>query len=122
MHEESLVRSLLAQVEQLRVEHAAEAITCVTVEVGPLSGVEPLLVREAFKRLIVGTPQADMKLVIREVPLTCLCRACGAESRLDSFHFQCPDCGSSSVQITTGDEFRLIDITVETEDPVGATP
>ena len=54
MHEESLVRSLLHQVEDLAQQHHATEVEDIEVEIGPLSGVEPLLVREAFERLKDG--------------------------------------------------------------------
>ena len=117
MHEESLVRSLLAQVEQLRIEHDADAVTRVTVECGPLSGVEPLLVEDAFARLTERTPQAGMDLVLRDVPLWCRCRDCGQETMIETFHFTCAACGSPALQVVSGDAFRLIDITVKTETP-----
>jgi hypothetical protein len=51
MHEESLVRSLLHQVEDLARQHHATEVDDIEVEIGPLSGVESLLVQEAFERL-----------------------------------------------------------------------
>ena len=51
MHEHSLVRSLLDQVEQLRRENGAVSVDVVTVEIGPLSGVEPDLIHSAFEQL-----------------------------------------------------------------------
>ncbi|MCA9080324.1 MAG: hydrogenase maturation nickel metallochaperone HypA [Planctomycetaceae bacterium] len=120
MHEQSLVRSLLTQVEQLRIEHGADVVTRVEVEIGPLSGVEPLLVREAFELLVAAEQDAnansqlrpDLELVIHTVPLGCRCRECGSEWSADSCRFVCDHCRSNSVQVISGDEFRLKNITV----------
>ena len=121
MHEQSLVQSLLSQIEQLRIEHGVCTVTRVTVEIGPLSGVESLLVREAFERLTAGTTQEGAELVIHEVPLQCRCQCCAAVWSMTGFRFVCPDCGSSAVQILSGDEFRLVSITVPSADPAEAS-
>ncbi len=114
MHETSLVRSLLNQVEQLRAEHGGTCVTQVEVEIGPLSGVEPLLVREAFERLVQNTAFRDTDLMIQEVPLRATCVDCQAEFVLDAFRFECPNCQSTPVRVTAGDAFRLLNVTLET--------
>ncbi|MCA9054242.1 MAG: hydrogenase maturation nickel metallochaperone HypA [Planctomycetaceae bacterium] len=117
MHEQSLVRSLLAQVEQLRIEHGGVAVTCVEVEIGPLSGVEPLLVREAFELLVGESCAAQSELRIHNVPLLCHCRDCGADWSAESCRFVCPACQSNSVRILSGDEFRLRTINLQLSEP-----
>ena len=105
MHESSLVRSLLKQVERLCEQHGGTAIEQIEVEIGPLSGVEPLLVREAFDILSIQTGCAGSGLLIQEVPLKARCHDCQAEFELLSFVFACSGCLSHSIQITSGDEF-----------------
>ncbi len=122
MHEQSLVRSLLAQVEQLRLEHDAVAVTRVEVEIGPLSGVEPVLVREAFDQLLDDRAERKMELLIHEVPLKCRCRVCRAEWSTSAIRFVCPACGANSVQVISGDEFRIRSIVAQFLEPVGARP
>ena len=112
MHETSLVRSLLTQVEQIMIQHEATSVDSVTVEIGPLSGVEGDLVQAAFLQLsptVPGMPQ----LVIREIGLQILCRDCEVESAVAGLTLQCPICRSPRVQILRGDEFRLIDVSIQ---------
>ncbi len=117
MHEMSLVRSLLKQVERLALQHDATTVTGIEVEIGPLSGVEPVLVREAFDTLVATSSLAGAVLIINQVPLLCDCRDCRHPFELASFRFKCPNCGSTAVQITSGDQFRLLNVTIETEEP-----
>lgn len=117
MHETSLVRSLLNQVERLRETHGGSSVRQIEVEIGPLSGVEPLLVREAFDRLAEAFPCVDAELVIHEVSLRACCRDCRAEFTLQSFRFECPKCASRSIRVTHGDEFRLLNVTLEKAQP-----
>jgi len=110
MHEYSLVRSLLSQVAGLLPgESAVEEIR---LEIGPLAGVEPLLVSTAFSQLIEGSPLEAARLSIIEVPLDAVCDACRHAFSVIAFHFQCPECGSSHVRVVRGDEVRLLEITI----------
>ena len=118
MHEASLVWSLLKQVECLADEHHSTAVKRIEVEIGPLSGVEPLLVRSAFEMLALGSVASAAELVITEVDLKAQCQACGGEFVLDAFRFVCPQCASRSIRVTHGDEFRLLNVMLETAEPL----
>ncbi|WP_436714422.1 hydrogenase maturation nickel metallochaperone HypA [Roseiconus lacunae] len=126
MHERSLVRSLLRQVDQIAAEHDEADVAEVTVEVGPLSGVEVDLVKIAFEEQcgvvdLAKDPEGEesltrsttesTRLKVLEVPLTVRCTQCHAESDLSSFIFRCESCGSGEVQVISGDELRLISLT-----------
>ena len=115
MHEFSLVRSLLEQVERIVTEQGGRAAVEVRVEIGPLSGVEPLLVKEAFSQLSV-----DTTLIIDEVPLMASCHSCAREFELKEFRFACPHCSSRETSIVRGDTFRLMSVTVDISDDVAA--
>lgn len=107
MHEVSLVRSLLEQVDRIVTEQGGRAAVEVRVEIGPLSGVEPLLVKEAFA-LLAG----DTTLIIDEVPLTARCQSCNAEFEIKNFRFVCPHCDGRETSVVRGDAFRLMSVTV----------
>jgi hydrogenase nickel incorporation protein HypA/HybF len=115
------VRSLLQQVERVAHEHGSKSVIQIEVAVGPLSGVEPLLVRHAFDRLADGSTCAGAELLIQEVRLLACCRSCRAEFAMENFQFQCPDCGSRSIRITQGDKFRLLNVSLELSEPVDST-
>jgi len=116
MHEESLIRSLLNQVGELAVRHAALQVTCVEVEIGLLSGVEPLLLESAFERLRSETCCHNSTLQIQQIGLEVCCRDCGVTSMLERLVFQCPHCLSDSIRITKGDQIRLLNVTMQTDD------
>ncbi len=116
MHEESLMRTLLRQVDHLARQHQAVSVDEIQVEVGPLSGVEPILLMSAFERLVVLTNFETARLVLREVPLECRCRMCFAEFVLENFRFICPQCGSGSVEILRGDSMRLLNVSMQIPD------
>lgn len=117
MHEFSLVRSLIRQVESILTKEAGTA-TEIEVSIGPLSGVEPLLVQSAFDQLAPESQLVGAKLRIEQTELRARCRDCHHEFAVQSFLFECPACHSRLVDVTSGDDFRLMGITVaETEEP-----
>ncbi len=107
------MNSLLKQVKQLCGQHEAVAVDAVTVEIGPLSGVEAQLVREAFEELAEIQFTNCPLLQINDVPLQIRCRSCGRHSSVAGISLRCPECASSRVQIIRGDEFRLIDVAMQ---------
>ncbi|MEQ9407427.1 MAG: hydrogenase maturation nickel metallochaperone HypA [Fuerstiella sp.] len=113
MHEESLVRSLLRQVESIAAENNAAAVTDIEVEIGPLSGVESLLVTAAFERLVADTACRGATLTIRQIGMAAACEDCGTEFGMVELLFCCPSCGASRIRILRGDEFRLMNIELE---------
>jgi hydrogenase nickel incorporation protein HypA/HybF len=116
MHEASLVQSLLAQSARILEEHGGRSVESIRVEIGPLSGVEPLLVKSAFERMCDSTPCRGAILTIEEVPLSARCRRCRAEFEIEAFQFVCPSCEATSIQVMRGDEFRLLEVTIHDAD------
>lgn len=122
MHELSLVRSLLRHVDHVLVENRVENATTVEIGIGPLSGVEPELVRSAFERLTEPSNLKQTRLVITESLLVVKCLQCRSRSTLKNFVFRCDQCGSGRVQVVEGDEFRLLSVTVPEHTKPGSVP
>jgi len=110
MHERSLLQALLKQVNQLQAEYGQNEVEEIAVEAGALSGVEPLLLSSAFKEFAPQFPNA--KLTIQVVPVTALCQSCCQSWSVAQFSSECPACHSPWVQITGGDAFRLLHVTL----------
>jgi hydrogenase nickel incorporation protein HypA/HybF len=115
MHESSLVRTLLRQVEAICIRHGGLAVDEICIEIGPLSGVEPLLVRSAFLELAPGWGMHGSRLVIEEVPLSARCPLCEVVE-VNVGCIRCPHCGSQNVRIVSGDEVRLQAVTIKSNE------
>jgi hydrogenase nickel incorporation protein HypA/HybF len=122
VHEHSLVRALLAQVERLAEAEGAGEVEEVRVKVGPLSGVEPLLIETAFQVLAPRTSVGKARLVIDEIPLVARCADCGHDFEVPDFRFRCPVCECRKVEVTAGDGFILESITFHQGVTTGAGP
>ena len=94
----------------------------IRVRCGPLSGVEPLLMREAFEALRRDSPLADAELVIVEERLWAKCLDCGDPFEPERFRLVCPHCGSGRTQIASGDAVILESLVVDAHSPGPARP
>ena len=111
MHERSLLLALLKQVSQIMADHGGAEVEEIAVEVGALSGVEATLLRSAFIEFAKSLPGATLK--VNEVPITAICQDCIRTITMERFLSLCPACQSSRVQITGGDTFRLLHVTLK---------
>ena len=91
MHEQSLVRNLLRQVDQIRRENDAERVVEVRVEMGPLSGVEPSLLASAFDQLGCEDTVKSASLVIEQVELLAECGSCSEQFEVRGLLLPLPD-------------------------------
>lgn len=107
MHEDSLVRSLLRQIDELVADHGGGRVVGVCVEAGPLSGIEPTLFAEAFYRRREGHGAAEAELQIESVGLSCRCRVCARDYIVEELRFVCPHCGGDAVDVIAGDAVVL---------------
>ncbi len=115
MHEVSLVRSLISQAIQAAEPVTPAGIRTIRVIVGPLTGMEPALVQQAFDALKDSASLTDCQLAIDEQRLEAMCLDCEQKFIVNNFVFYCPRCASPRVRITQGDDFRLVSIDVDDE-------
>ena len=112
MHELSLARALLRQVEELRQSHHAGRLRSVRVSVGEFSGVDADLLDAAFCQLANGTPLEGTQLSIERVPLEARCGKCELDFLVYAFRFVCPHCAARDVEIIRGEELMLETLTL----------
>jgi hydrogenase nickel incorporation protein HypA/HybF len=107
VHELSVCQALLAQVVEIATDRGASAVSRITVEVGPLSGVEPALLASAFEIVRAGSCAAGAILLIETTAITVSCLICGAESQTAPNRLLCAACGGYRTRVVGGDELRL---------------
>lgn len=107
MHELSICQGLIEQLARVAREQHAGRLISVTVRIGPLSGVEPELLRSAYPQASAGTIAAGATLIIERSALRVRCRGCGAESEAQIPQLLCASCGDRDVQLLSGEELLL---------------
>jgi hydrogenase nickel incorporation protein HypA/HybF len=117
MHERSLVRALLRQVQRISDEHSGSRVVSIHVRIGEFSGVDSELLASAYDDLSKDSPLCGAALELAQTPLEALCDLCGSHFRIDRFKFQCDQCGSLSLTIRGGEEMMLESVTMEESEP-----
>ena len=114
MHEFSLVKALLEQVQGIRQARGMDRVVSIDVSVGEMAGVETELFREAYDLLVPAIDSWKAKLTVTELPLEARCRVCGGTFRVARLRFICPACGAADVAVVQGDAVILQRVTFET--------
>ena len=110
MHELSVCQALISQVEGIARQHRATAVHRINVHIGPLSGVEPDLLLQAFSLASAGTVAQDSRLDIERLPIRVHCESCGADTGAKLNKLVCGACGDWHTRLVSGDEMLLASI------------
>ena len=115
MHELSICQALINQLETLAREQGARRVLSLVVGVGPLSGVEAQLLKQAYPVAAAGTLAEDAELDIENRPIRIHCRSCGEDSDASVNRLLCAQCGDWRTDLLSGDELVLIRVEIEKE-------
>jgi hydrogenase nickel incorporation protein HypA/HybF len=115
MHEFSICQALIAKVEGIARARSGQ-VRRVRVGIGPLSGVEPRLLEDAYPLACAGTGAEGSQLAIEHMNIRVRCRSCGAESEATPNRLTCGACGDWRTDLLSGDELLLLQIELETHD------
>ncbi len=113
MHELSICNALVEQVERIAAQNRAGRVARIELLVGPLSGVDPDLLRRAYPLATAGTVAADAELVIQTADVVVHCSQCGSESSVPPNHLLCDQCGDFRTRVVSGEELILARLELE---------
>lgn len=120
MHELAICQSLMDQVENIALESNARSVTSIVVGIGPLSGVEAQLLKNAYPIASAGTVAEQAELIIETLPIRVKCSQCGSETDAAPNKLICRECGNWRTSLVSGDELLLM--RVELDKSVALTP
>jgi hydrogenase nickel incorporation protein HypA/HybF len=107
VHELSVCQALLGQVAEIAAARGARFVIRIDIEVGPLSGVEPVLLVNAFEVARLGSCAAEAALSIATPAVMICCLTCGVQSQARPNRLLCAACGGYRTRVVGGDELRL---------------
>jgi hydrogenase nickel incorporation protein HypA/HybF len=113
VHELAVCQGMLRQVMDIVRQEQARIVTRILVRIGPLSGVEPQLLAQAFPIASAGTPAAGAVLELESLPVRVRCEQCGAESDTSPNRLLCGTCGDYHTRLLSGDELLLVRVELE---------
>jgi hydrogenase nickel incorporation protein HypA/HybF len=112
VHELSVAQAIADSVRR----HAdGQHVQRASVRIGHLRQVVPDALTFAWEMLTEGTEMDGCELEIEHVPAVVACSACGSETELDWPVLVCATCGSTAVELLSGEEFQLATIDIAEE-------
>lgn len=122
MHELAVCQGLIREVERVVAENHAARATSLTLQIGPLSGVEEILLRDAFPIASAGTIAEGAELNIQSMPILVCCLTCGEQSTATLNKLVCGCCGDFRTQVISGEELLLRSVELEREEIADPEP
>lgn len=113
MHELAVCQGLMQQVNQVAARERARRVTSVTLQIGPLSGVEGELLKEAFPIAAAGSVAEGAELIIESMPIVVACMSCKATSEAKPNKLVCAECGDWRTRLVSGEEMLLTSVELE---------
>jgi hydrogenase nickel incorporation protein HypA/HybF len=107
MHELAICQALMDQIDQIALQQQAAGVTKIILRIGPLSGVEPQLLKHAFPLASAGSLAQNSILEIREQAIEVECSKCGQRSHAAPNRLICAACGDWKTRLLSGDEMLL---------------
>lgn len=122
MHELAICQALINQLETIASERNAQSISLIVVGIGPLSGVEAQLLKNAYPIASTGTVAENAEIVIEQLPVKVKCNECGCESETKPNKLICKNCGNWRTTLISGDELLLLSVELETAETESSQP
>jgi hydrogenase nickel incorporation protein HypA/HybF len=116
MHELAICQALIRQVTELADERSAVSVSDIHVSIGPLAGVEPQLLQNAFPIAAAATIADGAVLHIEDMAVRVYCPDCDVESEVAVNRLLCGQCGGWQTRLVSGDELLLARVELELPD------
>jgi hydrogenase nickel incorporation protein HypA/HybF len=110
MHELAVCQGMLDQVTRIAAEHHAVGVSLIRLRIGPLSGLEPGLLQQAFPLACAGTLAEAAELAIETAAIRVRCETCGEETEAAPNRLLCGSCGDWHTRVVSGDELLLMSV------------
>ncbi len=108
MHEFSLCQGLISALRAQKPPDAkAGKLTRIEVTIGPLSGVEPELLRHAFPIVVEGTSFEQVELTLKQTLIQVQCLSCQRINTASINDLRCRHCQSTQTTVIAGNECAL---------------
>lgn len=118
MHERSIVKQLIEQIDEELHRRNLHGLTAVHVQIGEFAGVEPALLELAFQEMAPVHWHAPVILDLQIVPLMARCQHCRTDFHVERFRFVCPCCNCDTVTVISGESMQLVSLSVATHSPI----
>jgi hydrogenase nickel incorporation protein HypA/HybF len=108
MHEFGLCEGVL---DTVRARAQGRRVTAIRVRFGVRHAVDAESLAQAFASVAAGTEAAGAAVELITVPAQVTCRDCGSSAETTDLLAVCPQCASTDVELSGGDEMTLESVT-----------
>ena len=113
MHELSIAHNVVEIVSKAVKTDDLSRVLKIQMKIGAMAGVVPESLEFSFRAITAGTSLANTQLSIEYIPFCIRCENCGVITEMESGIIECPQCGSISTQIISGQELLVTEIEIE---------
>lgn len=113
VHELAVCQGLIRQVEKVAASRGGDRVSEIILGIGPLSGVEPHLVQQAWPIASAGGIADNAELIVQALPVRVYCGSCDVETDALPNRLVCGQCGDWRTTLAGGDELLLVSLSVE---------
>ena len=107
MHELSIVLGIVEVARQEFAKIKASRVSSIELEIGKLSGVEPMALDFAWPEATKNTLLENAERIIEYIPGKARCSECGETFELENIFDECPFCHGYFKDILAGRELRV---------------
>lgn len=107
MHELAICQALIGEVVAVARTQNAASVSDVYVSIGPLSGVDGSLMKNAFPLAAAGTVAGRATLHLERTAVRVRCEECGADTEVPVNRLICGRCNNWRTRLISGDELLL---------------
>lgn len=112
MHEMSICEGIMAIIEQQAKSENYREVKKIFLEIGQFSGIELEALHFSFGVVANGTCAENAKLEIKQTNAEAWCMPCAKAVTVSQRYDACPNCGSYQLQVTGGDELKILELEV----------
>lgn len=115
MHELGIMENVLDVALEYAETNNVKKIQAINLSIGALSDIVPTYAQMFFELISKDTVAENAKINIEKIPIKIKCRSCGTETEMGINHllYECDKCGSKSIELISGREFRVVSMEVE---------
>lgn len=113
MHEMSLAEGVLHILQDQALAQNFSRVKTVWLELGELSHVDPHAIGFCFDAVTRGSLAEGAKLEIVRTPGQAWCHDCAETVKVAALGDPCPTCGGYKLQVTGGDDMRVLELEVD---------
>jgi hydrogenase nickel incorporation protein HypA/HybF len=108
MHELHLAKDILYKIKEKAKEEGKEKLSAIAVSIGQARFTHLEELKELLQEIAKGTVAEGAVIDFNIIPLKSACTECGRDFDASVLRLDCPHCGGTAIQVTTGNDLDVM--------------